>query len=138
MKTAVPQSVKSAMRKVVYSPNKVRGKLGNSLRGVRAVLMREQAFWIDLVVFAVCAAIACLIPGLSWCERALMIHVVFLPLLAELVNTAIETTVDRISHDYHHLSGRAKDIGSALVCASFVGAGICWLVILIGWAIRTF
>lgn len=138
MKTDVPQFIKSAMRKVAYFPNKVRGKLGNSLRGIRAVLMLEQAFWIDLVVFAVCAAVACAIPGLSWGERALMIYVVFLPLLAELVNTAIETTVDRISHAYHHLSGRAKDIGSALVCASFVGAGICWLVILTGWAIRTF
>ena len=67
-----------------------------------------------------------------------MIYAAFVPILAELVNTAVETTVDRISKVYHHLSGRAKDIGSALVCASFIGAGICWFVILLGWSFRTF
>ena len=130
--------VSSATRKAVYAPNKVRGKVGNSLRGFRAVLMREKAFRIDLIVFAICTVIASLIPGLGWCERAVMIYAVFVPILAELANTAVETTVDRISRDYHRLSGRAKDIGSALVCASFFGAGICWFVILLGWALRTF
>ena len=127
-----------AMRKAVYAPNRVRGKVGNSLRGFRAVLMREKAFRIDLVVFAICTVIVGLIPDLSWCERAVMIYAVFIPILAELVNTAVETTVDRVSKAYHHLSGRAKDIGSALVCASFIGAGICWFVILLGWSFRTF
>ena len=130
--------VSSVTRKAVYAPNKVRGKVGNSLRGFRAVLMHEKAFRIDLIVFAVCTVIVSLIPDLSWCERAVMIYTIFVPILAELVNTAVETTVDRISKVYHHLSGRAKDIGSALVCASFFGAGICWFVILLGWALRTF
>ena len=128
----------SATRKAVYAPNRVRGKVGNSLRGFRAVLMHEKAFRIDLIVFAVCTVIVSLIPDLSGCERAVMIYSVFVPILAEMVNTAVETTVDRISKDYHHLSGRAKDIGSALVCASFLGAGICWFVILLGWSLRTF
>ena len=135
--TGIP-AVDKAARKAVYAPNKVRGKVGNSLRGFRAVLMREKAFRIDCVVAAICTVIACVIPGLSWCERAVMIYTASVPLLAELVNTAIETTVDRISKVYHHLSGRAKDIGSALVCASFIGAGVCWFVILLGWALRTF
>ena len=137
MKTAI-SVVSGTVRKAVYAPNKVRGKVGNSLRGFRAVLMREKAFRIDLVVFVVCTIIACAIPDLSGCERAVMIYAVFVPILAELANTAVETMVDRISRAYHHLSGRAKDIGSALVCASFVGAGICWFVILLGWALRTF
>ena len=128
----------SVVRKAVYAPNKVRGKVGNSLRGFRAVLMHERAFRIDLAVFVICTVIASLIPNLSGCERAVMIYVAIVPIFAELVNTAVETTVDRISRAYHHLSGRAKDIGSALVCASFVGAGICWFVILLGWAFRTF
>ena len=67
-----------------------------------------------------------------------MTEITWKSILAELVNTAVETTVDRISKVYHHLSGRAKDIGSALVCASFIGAGICWFVILLGWSFRTF
>ena len=130
--------VRRIARKSVYAPNKVRGKVGNSLRGFRAVLMHEKAFRIDLIVFAVCTVIVSLIPDLSWCARAVMIYAAFVPILAELVNTAVETTVDRISKVYHHLSGRAKDIGSALVCASFIGAGICWFVILLGWSFRTF
>ena len=110
----------------------------NSLNGLRAVLKSEWAFRADLVVFAFATVVACAVPGLSYGERAVMIHVAFMPVLAELANTAIEKTVDRISLERHPLSGLAKDIGSALVLASFVGAGICWSVILLGWALRTF
>lgn len=110
----------------------------HSMHGFWEVLWGEKAFRTDLVVFAVCAVVALAVPGLSWCERALMIYTAFVPLVAELMNTAIEKTIDRISLDYHKLSGLAKDIGSALVSASFVGAGICWLVVLVGWSIRMF
>lgn len=113
-------------------------RTGNSLNGLRAVLKGEWAFRADLAVFAVASVVACAIPGLSWGERAVMIYSVFMSIPAELANTAIEKTVDRISLERHPLSGTAKDIGSALVCATFVGAGICWLVILLGWALRTF
>ena len=119
-------------------PGDIVGKAGNSLNGFRVVLAGEWAFRVDLVVFALGTVIACAIPGLSWCERAVMVYSIFMPVLAELANTAIEKTVDRISTERHPLSGAAKDIGSALVFASFVGAGICWSVILLGWAFRTF
>ena len=65
-----------------------------------------------------------------------MIYTVFMALVGEIINTAIETTVDRISTDYHELSGRAKDIGSAVVFVSFFGAGIAWAVVLLGVADR--
>lgn len=108
----------------------------HSADGFLAVLFGEKAFRTDLAIFLICVCIAVFLPRLSWCERALMIYVVFFPLVAELTNTAIEKTVDRISTDYHRLSGLVKDIGSTLVAASFVGAGICWLVIMIGWTCR--
>lgn len=120
------------------NPEELRAAARHSAHGFLAVLFGEKAFRTDLVVFVVCVLIVCLIPQLSFCERAVMIYVAFIPLVAELMNTAIEKTVDRISTDYHVLSGLAKDIGSTLVSASFVGAGICWFVILLGWALRFF
>ena len=110
----------------------------HSTDGFVAVLRGEKAFRTDLAVFIACVCVVAVIPGLTVCERAVMIYVVFFPLVAELVNTAIEKTIDRISPDYHRLSGLAKDIGSAVVSAAFVGAGICWAVILVGWAFRVF
>lgn len=102
------------------------------------MLFGEKAFRTDLVAFCVCTAVCLILPGLSLCERAVMVYVAFMPLVAELINTAIEKTIDRISTDYHVLSGLAKDIGSALVSATFVGAGICWFIILVGHVWRFF
>lgn len=120
------------------TPDELRAAAEHSMRGFLAVLFTEKAFRTDLVVFIVCVAVAALIPGLSWCERALLIYTAFIPLVAELINTAIEKTIDRISLEYNRLSGLAKDIGSALVSASFFGAGLCWFVVLLGWALRFF
>lgn len=110
----------------------------HSYHGFVSVLLGEKAFRTDLVVFAGCMVAASLIPCLSWCERAVMIYTAFVPLIAELINTAIEKTIDRISTERHWLSGLAKDIGSALVAFAFIGTGICWSVILLGWAFRYF
>jgi diacylglycerol kinase (ATP) len=60
-----------------------------------------------------------------------MIACVFLILIVELINSAIEATVDRISLDNHRLAKRAKDIGSAAVLISFLNLGVIWLLILI-------
>ena len=111
---------------------------GHSYQGFVSTLLGEKAFRTDLLVFAICSCAAILIPGLSWCERAVMIYVAFAPLVAELTNTAIEKTIDRISTERHRLSGLVKDVGSALVAFAFIGAGICWLVILLGWSLRYF
>ena len=117
------------------SPDEIKAATEYSVRGIKAVLFGEKAFRSDLVIFIVAATVACVLP-VTCCERALMIYTVFMALMAEIINTAIETVVDRISTDYNELSGRAKDIASALVFAAFLGAGICWAVIIIGLAIR--
>ena len=69
--------------------------------------------------------------GETGLERALMIAVVVLALVAELVNAAIEAVVDRISLENHALAKRAKDIGSAAVMVSLANAAVVWLVILL-------
>ena len=64
-------------------------------------------------------------------ERALLIGCLILVLIVELLNSAIEATVDRISFENHRLAKRAKDIGSAAVMLSLVNAGIVWLFIIL-------
>ncbi len=62
-------------------------------------------------------------------ERALLIGSWLLVLVVELINSAIETIVDRIGAERHELSGRAKDLGSAAVFCSIILAAVVWLII---------
>ncbi|MBQ4471405.1 MAG: diacylglycerol kinase [Kiritimatiellae bacterium] len=117
------------------TPQELKDSAEYSARGFRAVLFGEKAFRTDVVIFVFCTIAALLLP-VSWCERAVMIYTVFMALVAEIINTAIETVVDRISLERNELSGRAKDIASCLVVAAFVGAGVAWTIILAGLAIR--
>lgn len=64
-------------------------------------------------------------------ERAIMIAVVVLALMVEVLNAAIEATVDRISLDDHPLAKRAKDLGSAAVMLALANAAAVWLVVLL-------
>ena len=64
-------------------------------------------------------------------ERALLVGCLLLVLIVELLNSAIEATVDRISFENHRLAKRAKDIGAAAVMLSLVNAGIVWLFIIL-------
>lgn len=68
--------------------------------------------------------------GNSAVERALLVAPMILVLIVELLNSAIEVTIDRISLEHHELSGRAKDLGSAAVLASFALLGLTWLLVL--------
>jgi diacylglycerol kinase (ATP) len=97
-----------------------------SYQGFCATFKSEAAFRQDLVccLFFGGLAIWFNIPIL---HRCLLFASLILILLAELINTAIETVIDRISEEYHELSKKAKDIGSLLVLLSFICAGILWL-----------
>jgi diacylglycerol kinase (ATP) len=64
--------------------------------------------------------------------RALMIASVLLVLIVELLNSAIEAVVDRVSLDRHHLSKRAKDIGSAAVMLALINVVLVWICVLVG------
>jgi diacylglycerol kinase (ATP) len=65
-------------------------------------------------------------------ERALLVAPMLLVLIVELLNSAVEATVDRIGLERHVLAGLAKDIGSAAVFLSFVLLGVVWLLVLLG------
>jgi diacylglycerol kinase (ATP) len=64
-------------------------------------------------------------------ERALLIGSLVIVLIVELLNSAVEATVDRISFENHRLAKRAKDIGSAAVMLSLVNAGVIWSLIIL-------
>ena len=96
-----------------------------SVAGLRACWRNEAAFRQE-AVFALF-----MIPGSFWLgttavERILLVGSVLLVLIVELVNSAIEAVVDRVSTDPHSLSGFAKDLGSAAVLLSLVTVWLTW------------
>ena len=101
-----------------------------SIAGFKAAFSNEEAFrqivWINIILIPISFFV-----DVSRVEQALMIGVCLLAIIIELLNSAIEAVVDRISLDQHPLSKNAKDMGSA---AQFVGLSIIvvvWLLILI-------
>jgi len=113
----------------VASPQRLFRALGFSWAGLKAAWASEWAFRVDVVVFLVAAPLGLWL-GSNGLERALLIGSLFLVLIAELVNTAIEAVVDRIGPDRHALSQKAKDVGSAVVLLALFNAGVIWALIL--------
>ena len=99
---------------------------GYSYDGFTAAFVSEQAFRQDLLFCAFSTILALILP-FSSVFKALIIAANLFVLFAELVNTAIETVIDRISDEYHNLSKKAKDIGSLLVLLSFVNEFVIWI-----------
>lgn len=102
---------------------------GYSLKGLISAYRFEAAFRQEVW----CAIV--LIPLAFWLgdtviEQILLLGTVFLVLIAELLNSAVEAVVDRIGSEYHELSGRAKDIGSAAVFVAMILLAITWVMII--------
>ena len=102
-----------------------------SLAGLRAALTCEDAFRQEALLASVLIPASFFLP-VSGLGRALMIASVLLVLIVELLNSAIEAAVDRVSLDRHHLSKRAKDIGSAAVLLALVNVALVWCCVLLG------
>ena len=100
-----------------------------SLDGLRAALTCEDAFRQEALLAAVLVPLACFLP-VDGSGRALMIASILLVLIIELINSAIEAAVDRVSLDRHHLSKRAKDIGSAAVLLALINVLLVWICVL--------
>ncbi|ANO33982.1 diacylglycerol kinase [Vibrio breoganii] len=93
---------------------------GYSIQGLKAAFKHEAAFRQEVFLALFLIPIACIL-DVSQTERMLMILSLFIVLIAELMNSAVEAVVDRIGSEIHELAGRAKDIGSAAV---FVALGL--------------
>ena len=101
-----------------------------SLSGLRSAYKNETAFRQECLLAVVLVIVAMLIPA-SMTQRALMISSLLLVLMIELLNSAVESTVDRISTEDHRLAKRAKDMGSAAVFIALVNVVVVWLLVLI-------
>lgn len=102
----------------------------NSSKGLKDAFLKEEAFRVQVFLCIFLTPLACFIAN-SYQQLIMLLVVLFLVVIVELLNTAIEIVVDRISPDFHELSGRAKDIGSAAVAVSMFVFLLVWGVILV-------
>ncbi|MDY0189156.1 MAG: diacylglycerol kinase [Desulfuromonas sp.] len=101
---------------------------GYSRQGLKATWQHEAAFRQE--TYAVCA----LTPAACWLgstlsQIALLLASLYGVIIAELINSAIESVVDRIGDEHHELAGRAKDQGSALVLVAIAITTLVWLLV---------
>ena len=102
---------------------------GYSWKGLKAAIVNEAAFRQELFLFCILTPVALWL-DVSNLEKAILIGCLFIVLITELLNSAIEAIVDRIGSEQHELSGRAKDIGSAAVFISLINVVVVWAIIL--------
>lgn len=104
---------------------------GHSVRGLRAA-WHEPAFRQELLGAAVLLPLTPFLAR-SWTEGVLLVGVLALVLVTELLNTAVESVVDRVGLQWNELSGRAKDVASAAVLVSLLLCGGVWLSAFVRW-----
>ena len=102
---------------------------GYSVAGLRAAYRHEDAFRQEVWLAFLLIPLALFLPA-SGIGKALMVGSVLLVLMIELLNSAIEAAVDRVSLESHRLAARAKDIGSAAVLVSLVNVVAVWVLVL--------
>ncbi|MCA3131394.1 MAG: diacylglycerol kinase [Betaproteobacteria bacterium] len=119
-----PHKGKTGLRRILNA-------LAYSLDGLRAAYRHEDAFRQEVLLAALLLPVAFLVPA-SGAGRALLVASVLLVLVVELLNSAVEAAVDRISLEDHRLAKRAKDIGSAAVLISLLNVVLVWALVLFG------
>ena len=117
-------------------PARLAGALRYSIAGFRHATRHEAAFQQEVLLFLLLLPAAVLLP-VPTLDRLLIVLSMLLVIVVELLNSAIEATVDRISSERHPLAGQAKDMGSAAVFLALAMSLGCWAVIagplLVGW-----
>ena len=112
------------------------GRIGKafsySAAGLACAWRTEEGFRQETLAALVLIPLACFLP-VPLLEHALLIASVLMVLVVELVNSSIESTIDRISLERHELSKCAKDMGSAAVFLAIVIALVVWGAIVAGW-----
>jgi diacylglycerol kinase (ATP) len=101
-----------------------------SLAGLKAALQHEEAFRLEVAIFCILAPVGLWL-GQSRVEQVLLVGSLFVVLLMELINSALEATIDRSGSEYHILAGRAKDIGSAAVFVALLLVVFTWGILLL-------
>ena len=120
-------TVKNELRPSI-GPARLAGALRYSIAGFRHATRHEAAFQQEVLVSLLLLPAALLLP-VSALERLILVVSMLFVIVVELLNSAIEATVDRISAERHPLAGQAKDMGSAAVLVALVMSLLCWTVI---------
>lgn len=102
-----------------------------SIKGLKAAWQYEAAFRQESIIGLAMLLVALWLP-VTAVEKVLMIGSLFIVVIVELLNSAIEAVVDRIGSELHELSGRAKDIASAAVFVALILVLLTWGVIIGG------
>jgi diacylglycerol kinase (ATP) len=110
---------------------RVRSAFYYSMAGLRAALRHEDAFRQEVFLAVLLIPAAFFTPA-TGTGKALLIAAVLLVLIVELLNSAVEAAVDRISLENHVLAKRAKDIGSAAVLLALINVPVVWGLVLFG------
>mgnify|MGYP001255322599 CR=1 FL=1 len=119
-----PYKGKTGLRRLINA-------FGYSMDGFKAAYQHEDAFRMEALLAAVLTPLAFYLAG-SVIELAMMLASLFLVVIVELVNSAIEATVDHTSLEKHKLAKRAKDIGSAAVLLSLINLAVVWGLLIFG------
>lgn len=100
-----------------------------ALNGLIEVTQNEPSFRLQILLFIVGMTLAWILP-LSYIHSAILSVSLFIPVIAEIINSAIERTVDLVTFDHHELAKRAKDAGAALVFISLAMLAFIWALTL--------
>ena len=129
--SAPPQNSETNPQKARKGLSRVLHAGGYSLQGLKAG-WGETAFRQECLAAFVLVPLAFFI-GQNWVEIALLVGSVLLVMMVELLNTGVESCIDRIGPEWHELSKRAKDMGSAAVLLSLLLCGGIWLAAIYAW-----
>ena len=102
-----------------------------TIRGLRHALTNDTSFQQEVVLVLILTPISIWLGG-NGIERAMLILPLLLVLAVELLNSAVETIVDRVGTEYNELSGRAKDLSSAAVFVTLINVPVVWGLVLLG------
>ena len=100
-----------------------------SMKGLRAGWTFEASFRLEVYLLVIFAPLG-LYLGRGAIEKAILVGSLLLVLSAELLNSAVEAVVDKVSPEFHELAGRAKDMGSAAVFLLMMNVVMCWGLII--------
>lgn len=102
---------------------------GFSVKGFRAAWQHEEAFRQEVILALILLPLSFYVAA-NATQLAILLSTLFIVLITEILNSAVEAVVDRVSDEHHKLAGRAKDMGSAAVLLSLTMTVVIWGVII--------
>lgn len=100
-----------------------------ALNGLIEVSKNEKSFRLQILLFIVGMVIAWILP-ISFVHSSILAVSLFVPVMAEMINSSVERTVDLVTYEHHELAKRAKDAGAALVFLSLAMLAFIWILTL--------